>query len=97
MADEVSAAVEVRAVVVGEVAPAVAAADTAEAAVATGVRVRVADPAAGLVDARGASVNISARRKFAASAWIKWISSTTKRQRCCSNSCRSAASYCLGG
>lgn len=53
--------------------------------------------AVALVAAKAASGNISARRKFADSAWIKWILLITRRPTCCSNLCRNAASFCPGG
>ena len=58
-----------------------------------GVKVDRADPVvpAGRV---AASVNISARRKFASSASRRWISSTTSAPTFCRSSCRSAARFC---
>jgi hypothetical protein len=60
---------------------------------------RAADPVA-LVDRAedraAASASIFARRKSAASAWSAWISSITRKPKCCSRSCRSAERFCRG-
>src|SRR5579864_6248565 len=54
-----------------------------------------ADPAAQAADLAGravaANASISARRKYAGSAWSAWTSSTIRKPRCFSPSSRSAA------
>jgi hypothetical protein len=97
--DEVLAAVaEVQVAVEADAAARVADVED-RAAVEADMDVRVrADLAAEVpVDARAASVSISARRKFAGSAWIKWISLITRRPTCCSSLCRNAESFYRGG
>src|SRR5882724_5290680 len=80
-----------------KVATAGTAADMADRGVKAG---RAAEAQADRVvraDGRAGSGNISARRRFASSAWRRWISSTTSARTSCRSSCRSAGKFCLAG
>ena len=98
MVEEVSAVVVAAALVEEEVVadPAVDAVVLAVAADMVGL-VKAVPAAEAPEDARVASGNIFARRRFADSASTKWISSITRRPTCCSSLCRSAANFCLAG